>query len=114
MSQYVPEQFWTNAVAPTLEEAIKTYENHSDQINKSSYLTDFLQVLVTFAIKNTMPKDLQNKVLRFLDKEVSEFNCKNCEQSLFVFYRCQLADRDFLKNVMDKIAAEKYLEKNEM
>ena len=50
-SPYVPDEFWTSALADGLSEAIENFNKFENKINKQVYLDDFLRTLMSFGIR---------------------------------------------------------------
>ena len=87
VTQAVPDEFWTENLEPALDEHLGNFVKYKDQLDRKSYLSDFIKSLVGFGIREISTPLFLAKVERVLSHHVNELDNKSIENLLFFVMR---------------------------
>ena len=87
VTQAVPDEFWTENLEPALDEHLGNFVKFKDQLDRKSYLSDFIKSLVGFGIREISTPLFLAKVERVLSHHVNELDNKSIENLLFFVMR---------------------------
>jgi hypothetical protein len=87
VSPSVPDEFWTNSLEPVLDEHLANFVKYSDQLDRPTYLADFVKCLVGFGVREISTPLFLAKVERVIMPHISELDSKTLEGLLFFLMR---------------------------
>jgi hypothetical protein len=87
VTQAVPDEFWTESLEPALEEHLGNFVKFKDQLDRPSYLADFIKSLVGFGVRELSTPLFLAKVERVIQPHVNELDNKSVENLLFFVMR---------------------------
>lgn len=87
VTEAVPDEFWTQTLEPVLEEHLGNFVKFKDQLDRPSYLADFIKSLVGFGVRELSSPLFLAKVERVIQPHVNELDNKSIENLLFFVMR---------------------------
>lgn len=119
----MPDEFWIDNLEPVLDEALANFIKYSDQLDKITYLGDFIKCLVSFGIREISSPLFLAKVEKVIAPLVAQLDSKSIENLLFFVMRAGtgplpsgLASRNIsiITSICKTIADKEWLLKGEV
>jgi len=83
----IPDAFWTESLEQALDEHLANFVKYSDQLDKATYLGDFIKCLVGFGVREISTPLFLAKVERVILPHVQELDSRALESLLFFLMR---------------------------
>lgn len=95
VTESVPDVFWTESLEHALDEHLANFVKYSDQLDRATYLGDFIKCLVGFGVREISTPLFLAKVERVVLPHVSELDSRAIENLLFFLMRAGTAPTAF-------------------